>query len=375
MGAFLQGLAVFLVGAAFGVCLALQSNGVAAVHVDRETGVRAVRCEDRPYILRRADGKCPEPGMSAALAPHGSVLADGTEVTTVFKADDAPFFSPRFTPGCRCTPMVVSGSRGSSAERGKRYAAALPPPADGDVDSREKPGIVPEVFRREDFHEYTKLSEIKKKFDSQYGEWAANLSEDQIAMIHAYKKNLYADINKYLVADEVGKKRAADIIENEKKRGWSPKTGMQMVVRAANEMIGIYESVPALSENVVVYRTLSEGTLKHLYAMVGTKDWKKMPGYEGPFSKSFSSTALLKKVADLFPIGEKTKPAQLKLYIPKGSRAAAYIDAAPIALEDGAFKDGALGRRQTEMLLKPEAKVRILSVDETAKTIEMLVLE
>jgi hypothetical protein len=69
MGAFLHGLAVFLAGAAFGACLVLQSNGVAIVHVDRETGVRAVHYEDRLYILRRVDGDCP--------APRGSAFDDG----------------------------------------------------------------------------------------------------------------------------------------------------------------------------------------------------------------------------------------------------------------------------------------------------------
>jgi hypothetical protein len=287
---------------------------------------------------------------------------------TVVKSDGL-FFFPPFHPNCRCSVIAVYDEN------------VRPEQQDG-----EKPYIIdPERFKREDFYEYTELSDVKNEIDAHYVEWANSITPSQKESIYAYKTSYYKLYNEALTFQDP----VAAIGSAYEGRSYKEKK-VDEFKRFLQNFKDLLDTSPPVQENIVTYRGIGDDLFKHLLKVTGVegvdiktnflgqetwslKNWGNLVGYEGPFSKSYSSTAFLKNVADAFPIAD-ARAAQIKFYIPKGSRSGFYIDTSSIALEETAFDKRKLGD-QTEMLLKPETKVKILSADEVTGIIEMLVLE
>ena len=176
----------------------------------------------------------------------------------------------------------------------------------------------------------------KKK--SEYSQWVKNLESGSLRVISDYSTDGYDDINKYW--RKVGDWQNIDADK----------------VKYQTDLIDKAISTFNLKDNITAYRGIDIDTVIQLFPSAG--ELEDIVGQTFA-DQSFSSTSVVRSIAEKFAEQNGVDGVLLELSIPKGKGRGAYLDAV------SAFGEAVIGEEQAEyeFLLKRNAKFEIYEID------------
>ena len=244
----------------------------------------------------------------------------------VKKADEHHYFPP-FHPRCRCALEAVHDEVEAVPTEG--YAQ--------DINETD--------FAPDDFLVFENEQNAEDFADDEYLAWYKTLPDDCKIALRQYKLSDYGRVNNFMRG--IGATNALDAGRLDR---------IKVIIEDLNKSYTI--PVP---ENIVVFRKTP--LIPDILAEVegSGKSWSDLVGLKTVVDKGFMSASLVENATSAFAYGDKSA-IKYRIFIPKGLNSLVYAEyARPMG--------------EAEMIIKAARTFRIIDVDETTRTISMLLLD
>lgn len=200
------------------------------------------------------------------------------------------------------------------------------------------------TFNPIDYNEVSGKARIEQYqyLESTFADWISTVTKEQEEAIRTYKGNAYKRINRYYREGKEPEPKYMEAIKN-----------LEATFKNAS-----------LSQNTVGYRGIG-GVYGELKDIIDKKTWAGIKGEELVLDKAVMSVSIEKEVALEFAEMEDNPDAVMfKVYIPKTSKSAIALDVFDVP-----------HKTEMEVLIKNEARFKIISADKSTRTFEVMLME